>query len=121
MKRWRPDRFKLWIGLLVGILIGTLLRPDSALAQFINWSRDEVVPIVIVEPSLGSFIVKGGSVLNGQWSKSQVVPLVMVKPFLGGFVPADGSPATGNTWRKDDVRPYVIVKPGLVSGFVPAN
>lgn len=108
------------ITLLTGIAIGVLARPDSVLAQFIQWNRDEVVAILPVEPSLGHFVAKGGSVLQGQWDRGKVVPIIQVKPYLGGFVPVEGQ-LPGLSWAKSEVKPFALVKPGPVGGFVPVQ
>jgi hypothetical protein len=108
-------------GLMIGLLIGFTMHPSSATAQsyFIRWGKEEVTPIVIVEPSFGQFIPKGGSALQASWRKDEVTPMCLVKTAIGGFVPVEGNPI-GNSWTKDEVKPYSLVVP-VIGGFAPAR
>ena len=118
----RKSRFLIVAAFAAGIFIGGLIGPRSALAQFIQWNRDEVVPIVTVEWSVAGYIAKGTSAVQGTWPRAKVMPLVLVKSNnLGGFVPADGGNQIGNTWQRDEVRPFILLKPNMYGGFVPAN
>jgi len=104
-----------------GLLIGVTMNPVTVLAQFIQWNRDDVVPVVFVEPSIAGYVARGASALQGTWTRDKVVPLIQVKPgAVGGFVPVSGS-QIGNTWSKDQVRPFVIVRPNTFGAFEPAN
>ncbi len=45
--------------------------------------------------------------------------MCLVKPDIGGFSPIRGS-SIGNMWSKDEVKPFISVKPYL-GGFVPSS
>jgi hypothetical protein len=106
------------IGAVFGLLAGLSMGHRSVAAQsFIAWDKEEVLPVVIVEPSIGGFVPKGRSGLQGSWSKDEVTPMCPVKPAIGGFVPTEGM-TIGNTWTKGEVRPFVAVRPSL-GRFVP--
>ena len=92
-------------GLTIGAVIG------------VSWTKAEVTPVVIVEPSIGGFKPMEGSSIGNRWSKSQVKPVLLVKPSIGGFVPREGS-SIGNRWGKKDVLPVMLVDPSI-RGFVP--
>ena len=114
----------IFLSLIVGIVVGLAINPTYALAQFLQWDRQDVVPVIFVQPSTAGFIPQGGNALGPTWNKDKVVPLILVRSNnLGGFIPANGGYGSmiGNTWQKDDVRPFIIVKPGPVGGFIPAN
>ena len=83
----------------------------------VSWTKSQVTPVVIVEPSIGGFKPMGGSAIGNRWSKSQVKPVLLVKSGIGGFVPREGS-SIGNQWSKKDVQPVMLVEPGI-TGFIP--
>jgi len=109
-------------GIVVGVLIG--VGVEALVAQSsVRWSKSEVLPIVIVEPTMGQFKPKDGSLIQASWGKDEVTPMCLVEPVgtNGFFLPA-GSP-TGNTWnwwRKDEVKPFLPVEYSL-GGFVPSE
>ena len=92
-----------FFGLLVGCT-GTLVAQSV-----VRWQKEEVTPMVIVEPWLGRFVPKDGTALQASWNKSEVVPVCFVKPGIGGFVPTEGS-AIGNVWSKQEVKPFIAVE-----------
>ena len=83
----------------------------------VSWTKSQVTPVVIVEPSIGGFKPMGGSAIGNRWTKSQIKPVLLVKPGIGGFVPREGS-SIGNQWSKKDVQPVMLVEPGI-TGFIP--
>lgn len=82
-----------------------------------NWSKSEVVPIVLVKPGLGGFVPNDGSSIGNTWSKEEVKPVLLVKPGLVGFEPVEGT-SIGNIWAKDQVIPVTITQPDA-NGFSP--
>lgn len=100
----------------IPFLIGVCFFTIGA-AVGVNWTKSEVTPVVIVEPSIGGFKPMSGSSIGNRWLKSQVKPVVLVKPGIGGFVPLKGS-SIGNRWGKKDVLPVVMVEPSI-GRFVP--
>lgn len=106
--------------LAFGFLAGLVVNPKPVFAQFIQWTRDDVVPVVLVEPSLGRFIARGTTAVAGTWSRDKVVPLLLVQSNnLGSFVAAGAG--YGPTWEKDDIKAFIFVKPTPLGQFVPAN
>ena len=85
----------------------------------VNWTKSEVVPVVIVEPHIGGFKPMVGNSMGNNWSKLQVKPVLLVKPGIGGFVPLNGS-GMNNRWGKKDVLPIMLVEPSI-NGFAPLN
>ena len=83
----------------------------------VSWTKSQVTPVVIVEPSIGGFKPMGGSAIGNRWAKSQIKPVLLVKSGIGGFVPREGS-SIGNQWSKKDVQPVMLVEPGI-TGFIP--
>jgi hypothetical protein len=104
VKTWLCPIF--WM--LFGLIIGGVLTAQS----FERWQRSQVVPVVLVKPSLGSFVPVDGSSLDGSWTKNEVVPMCQVRPGIGGFQPVDGM-SIGNKWSKGSVDAVVLVKPYL--------
>ncbi len=112
--------FALFVAVLVGIVIGRLISPRTASAQYgISWRKAQVLPVVIVKPDIGGFSPVNGSSIGNMWRKDDVTPMCIVKPDIGGFSPTRGS-SIGNLWRKDDVRPFILVEPAI-GGFVPSE
>ena len=83
----------------------------------VSWTKSQVTPVVIVEPSIVGFKPIGISGIVNSWSKAQVKPVLLVKPSIGGFVPRTGT-SIGNQWSKKDVQPVMLVEPGI-TGFIP--
>ena len=83
----------------------------------VSWTKSQVTPVVIVEPSVGGFKPMGSSAIGNRWAKSQIKPVLLVKSGIGGFVPREGS-SIGNQWSKKDVQPVMLVEPGI-TGFIP--
>ena len=108
-----------WSRPLVGLCCGLVVLGTFAAGATVgfNWAKDEVLPVVLVEPSIGGFSPVEGSSIGNRWSKSEVKPVLLVKPGIGGFEPMEGI-SIGNTWPKDEVVPVILVEPEL-SGFVP--
>jgi hypothetical protein len=84
----------------------------------ITWTRAEVIPVVLVEPSLGAFQPIQGNTIGISWSKEEVKPVLLVKPAFDNFVPTEGGP--GLSWRKVDVTPVVLVE-SSTGGFSPTQ
>ena len=84
-----------------------------------NWTKSEVVPVIIVEPHIGGFKPMVGSSIGNNWSKSEVKPILLMKPGIGGFVPLKGS-SPSIKWGKKDVLPIMLVEPSI-NRFVPLN
>jgi hypothetical protein len=109
---------QLTVGIVVGVLIG--FGVEAVVAQpSVRWNKSEVLPIVIVEPTMGLFRPKDGSAMQASWGKDEVTPMCLVKPRVGGFVPVEASPL-GDTWTKDEVKPYLPVKYSM-GVFVPSE
>jgi hypothetical protein len=83
----------------------------------VSWTKSQVTPVVIVEPSIVGFKPIGSSGIVNSWSKAQVKPVLLVKPSIGGFVPRTGT-SIGNQWSKKDVVPVMLVEPAI-TGFIP--
>ena len=83
----------------------------------VSWTKSQVTPVVIVEPSIVGFKPIGSSGIVNSWSKAQVKPVLLVKPSIGGFVPRTGT-SIGNQWSKKDVLPVMLVEPAI-TGFIP--
>ena len=83
----------------------------------VSWTKSQVTPVVLVEPSIGGFKPIGSSGIVNSWSKAQVKPVLLVKPGIGGFVPREGT-RIGNQWSKKDVQPVMLVEPSI-TGFIP--
>ncbi|MEW6238380.1 MAG: hypothetical protein AB1656_23595 [Candidatus Omnitrophota bacterium] len=83
----------------------------------VSWKKSEVIPVVIVKPSIGGFEPAEGNSIGNIWPKPQVKPVLLVKPSIGSFVPREGI-SIGNTWRKEDVLPVMLVEPSP-GGFIP--
>ena len=84
----------------------------------VSWTKADVVPVVLVKPSLGGFAPVEGSSIGNTWRKSEVKPVLLLKPGIAGFEPREGI-SVGNTWRKkEEILPVTLVEP---SGdrFVP--
>lgn len=92
-------------GLAAGAVIG------------INWSKSEVMPVVLVKPGIGGFEPIEGSSVGNTWTKDEVKAVVLVAPGIGGFQPTGGS-SIDNIWTKDETVPVMLVEPSI-SGFVP--
>ena len=88
-------------------------------AMGVSWTKSDVVPVVIVEPSIGGFKPMEGSSIGNKWSKSQVKPVLLVKPGIGGFVPLKGG-SISNKWKKKDVLPVMLVE-SSIRGFAPLH
>lgn len=106
------------VSLVLGILIGMVLA-IPLYAQIVSWGKDQVTPVVLVEPGIGGFRPVQGSAIGNTWPKDKVVPMCIVKPGIGGFVPKEGT-SIGNTWSRDAVRPVVMVQPAM-GRFVPGS
>lgn len=100
----------------VGVLFAVAIFAAGA-AVGIRWSREAVVPVVLVKPDIGGFTPTEGSSVGNHWSKDEVKAVVLLKPGIGDFVPREGS-SVGNRWAKDEVSAVVLVEPSL-GGFVP--
>lgn len=74
-----------------------------------EWSKSEVVPVVLVKPDLGGFTPTKGSTLGNTWRKDEVKPVLLVKPGIGGFEPVQGM-TIGVQWSKKDVIPVTLVE-----------
>ncbi len=78
--RGEVGRLKSWslpaLWMLLGLCIGGVLTAQS----FEGWQRSQVIPVVLVKPSFGSFVPVDGSSLDASWTKSQVVPMCQLKP-----------------------------------------
>lgn len=83
----------------------------------VSWTKAQVTPVVLVEPSIGGFKPIGSSGIGNSWSKAQVKPVLLVKPGIGGFIPREGT-RIGNQWSKKDVQPVMLVEPSI-TGFIP--
>lgn len=101
-------------GVLMGMTIALPLY-----AQVFSWNKAEVVPVVLVKPSVGGFVPTEGTTIGNTWSKEEVKPVLIVEPSVGGFVPREGS-TIGNTWSKEEVKAVIVVTPRL-GNFVPAD
>jgi hypothetical protein len=104
---------------LIGLAIVVFASGALGVAVGYTWSKEEVLPVVLVKPGIGGFVPSEGSPIGNTWSKIDVRPMVIVKPGVGGFVPATGT-SVGNTWNRTAVLPIVFVNPGL-GGFVPSS
>jgi hypothetical protein len=103
------------VGVLTGCVLGGILMAQS----LERWRKSEVIPVVLVKPSMGSFIADGGTVLDGTWSRDQVAPMCIVKPNMNGFIPVGGT-GLESPWSASQVRPTIFVKPFL-GNFVPVS
>jgi len=83
------------------------------------WKKSEVIPVVLVKPSIGGFVPVEGSSIGNTWSKSEVKPVLLLKPGIGGFESREGT-SIGNTWSKDGVLPVMLVEPAA-GGFAPLS
>jgi hypothetical protein len=106
-------------GVLIGLLAGTLVAVPLAGQMGISWRKEQVTPVVIVEPGVGGFSPVKGTKIGNFWSKEQVLPICSVKPSLMGFIPTEGGGLLYN-WRKEEVKPTIEVTPSL-GQFVPAQ
>lgn len=75
---------KNWLSPIMWVLLGLVIGAALAAQSFERWERAQVVPIVLVRPSLGSFVPEQGSSIDASWSKSEVVPMCQVKLVIGG-------------------------------------
>lgn len=80
---------------IVPLLIGVFALTIGATAG-INWTKSEVIPVVLVKPGILGFEPVEGSSIGNTWSKSEVKPVLLVKPGFGGFEPREGV-SIGNT------------------------
>lgn len=104
--------------------VATVLLLATAIAGFglgavvgVSWTKDEVVPVLLVKPHIGGFVPMEGSTIGNSWEKDAVRPVILVKPGIGSFVPVEGS-SIGNNWPKDEVTPVMLVEPSIGT-FVP--
>ena len=66
--------------------------------------------MISVRANMEEFIPVNGTAMGPTWSKGQVIPMIIVKPSMYGlFVPKDGA-ATGISWQKSEVKPIIFVK-----------
>ena len=104
------------IGLLMLICVSCLAMGATV---GIYWEKAQVIPVIMVKPSIGGFVpIEGNSIVN-TWSKKDVTPILIVKPSIGGFQPYEGS-AIGNTWEKKNVTPVMLVEP-YIGNFKPLS
>jgi len=109
------------IGATAGLVLGIFAGAAGA-QSLITWSKREVLPVVMVEPSIGGFVPRGGSGLQATWSKAEVVPMIIVEPtMLGDFAPKGESPLFGNVWRKEAVKPFLQVEVTPLGQFSPSK
>lgn len=106
-------------GVLIGLLTGAVVAVPLAAQMGISWRKEQVTPVVMVEPGIGGFSPINGTKIGNFWSKEQVVPICSVKPSLMGFIPTESGELLYN-WRKEEVRPTIEVTPSL-GQFVPAQ
>ena len=107
----RTHPYTIWI-----VLLGTAASSLAAgTAIGMNWSKSEVIPVVLVKPGYGGFVPSEGSPVGNTWSKEAVRPVLLVKPGVGGFEPVEGM-SIGNHWSKDEVTPVALTEPGI-NGF----
>jgi hypothetical protein len=97
-------------------LFGMVIASMAAGAAIgMNWTKSEVIPVVLVKPGIGGFVPMEGTSIGNTWSKETVKPVLLVKPGIGGFEPVEGV-SIGNYWSKNDVIPVVLTEPGI-NGF----
>jgi hypothetical protein len=85
----------------------------------VYWEKSQVIPVIMVKPSISGFVPIEGSSISNTWSKKDVTPVLIVKPSIGGFQPYEGSPI-GNTWQKKNVTPVMLVEP-YIGKFKPLS
>ena len=120
MKRDRVTA--LGIGVVLGVTSGIAIAVPLAAQMGISWAKEQVVPVVIVEPVIGGFAPVEGTKIGNTWRKEEVVPVCLVKPApMGGvgFVSVQ-NPLYFYHWDQHEVKPYVEVKPSF-GVFVPAQ
>lgn len=111
----RAHPFVLWI-----VLFGTVASSLAAGAAIgLNWSKSEVIPVVLVKPGISGFVPTEGTSIGNTWSKDAVKPVLLLKPCIGGFEPIEGL-NIGNHWSKEEVIPVVLTAPGIY-GFSPMD
>lgn len=104
---------------LAGLAIVVFASGAFGVAVGYIWSKEDVLPVVLVKPGIGGFVPAEGSSIGNMWRKNEVRPMVIVKPGVGGFIPTAGT-SVGNTWNRTAVLPIVFVKPGS-GGFIPSS
>jgi hypothetical protein len=68
-----PDAFRKGGEFHLTVVIGRTTLGGVLMAQSLEcWRKAEVTAVVLVKPSMGSFIADGGTVLEGTWSHDQV-------------------------------------------------
>jgi hypothetical protein len=107
----RRHSIALWIT-LTGTTVSSLA---AGTAIGLNWSKSEVIPVVLVKPGIGGFVPTEGSSIGNTWSKDEVKPVLLVKPGIGGFEPVEGL-SIGNTWSKEQIVAVALTQPS-VNGF----
>src|SRR3989442_13429723 len=105
--------------LCAGFFLGAFFAAPLWAQVLVSWSKEQIVPVVLVKPTIGGFAPVEGSSIGNTWPKDEVRPVALLKPVIGGFAPREGS-SIGNTWPKDEIRPMILVKPQM-GRFVPAN
>jgi hypothetical protein len=85
----------------------------------VSWTKSQIIPVVLVKPSIGGFEPVDGISIGNTWPKSEVKAVLLVKPGIVGFEPREGI-TIGNTWSAQDILPVMLVEPS-VGGFVPLH
>lgn len=88
-------------GFVLGVGCTALLAQSS-----FTWTKDQVVPVVLVKPFMGDFVAKDDAMQS--WSRREVVPMVSTRPDGVLFKPESDPLDPG--WGRGQVKPVVLVK-----------